>query len=238
MARGKSLGQLVVDTRVEARMDPDPALSKNMQPLIKQILRREQERLWEEFDWPFGRIREDIPLQAGERYYDVPATMDLDRIESVHVKWGDRWFELDRGIDPENYNFQDSDLDARAEPVLCWDIHDTGTGPQIEIWPIPPSDDAQTVRITGIRKVNDLVNDADVADLDDRMLSLFVAAELLASKDQAAAQARQAKAIDRFNTLKGRSVQKSKGGFNLNGGAQTGEDNRRRTPLVAYVRNP
>lgn len=56
----------------------------------------------------------------------------------------------------------------------------------MEIWPIPVS--AQTVRFTMQRLLNPLIADTDTADLDDIMLTLFVAAEMLQRRKQEDAQ--------------------------------------------------
>lgn len=47
----------------------------------------------------------------------------------------------------------------------------------MEIWPLPAS--AQQMQFTGQRLLNSLVADTDTADLDDMLLVLFVAAEML-----------------------------------------------------------
>ena len=90
MARDNTLGQVLEMTRLEAGLDPDPALSLNVRPMLVQFIKREYDRLYEEFDWPFLRMHSDLLTQAGERYYDVPADFDLDRIERVDFYWGNR----------------------------------------------------------------------------------------------------------------------------------------------------
>ncbi|API60533.1 hypothetical protein BSL82_15620 [Tardibacter chloracetimidivorans] len=236
MARGVTLGEMVTSVRIEANMDPDPALSVNMEPLIKELIRREYERLYEEFDWPFLRIRSDIDLQAGQRYYDVPDDLNLERIERIDYFWGDKWFPLDRGISMDDYNFHDSDADVRAEPAMKWDVLYTGSEAQLEIWPIPATND-QKIRIIGIRNFTPLITTDAICDLDDRMIILFAASEILARKQSPEAATKQTKAVERFRTVKGRSVQTRKSSFSFSGG--NGAERRRdREPLVAYVRNP
>jgi hypothetical protein len=237
MARGSTLGQVIDDLRIEAGMDPNPALSLNMVPQMKRALKREQERLYDEFDWPFLRVRRDIPLQAGERYYDIPDDMNLERIEDVAHRWGDRWASLDRGITIEQYNIYDSDADIRAEPAIKWDVHDTGDGAQLEIWPVPVTTGIQ-LRVTGIRKLTPLLKDADRLDLDDQMITLYVASEMLAKTNAKDAAIKQGKAIERFRTLTGRVIQTRKSTFNFNGPGRVDDRKHSGTPLVAYVRMP
>lgn len=231
--RGKTLGQLVDDLRVEVGMDPNPALSLNIVPKLKLTLRREQERLYEDFNWPFLRIRVDVPLAAGQRYYDVPDELDLERIEKIEYYWGTRWQDLTRGIGQEQFTIYNSDEDVRVEPAYRWDVLDTGSGPQIEIWPVPPVDD-RLVRFTGIRKLTDLVSDSDKADLDDRMLVLFAASEFISDGNKAAEK--RAKALDLYTTLKARSTQTRSNAFSL--GGPPPDPHLYPRIQVAYVRNP
>ena len=237
MARDNTLGQVLEMTRLEAGLDPDPALSLNVRPMLVQLIKREYDRLYEEFDWPFLRMHHDLITQAGERYYDVPSDFDLDRIERTDFYWGNRWYPLDRGIYPEHYNTYNSDLDVRVDPTFRWDIKNTGSGPQVELWPIPVSD-GNKVRFTGIKKKTELIADADRLDLDDMMISLFAASEYLARKGSPEAGLKQQKAVERFRLIKGRSIQTKTNSFNMNDQRKPDPRFATRSPLVAYVRNP
>ena len=233
MARGTTLGQLLTMLRVEANLDPNPALSLNVDPRMRLRLRAEQERLYDDFAWPFMRIRVDRPTSAGERYYDVPPGMNLERIERVDVFWGTAWQPAERGITSDNYSFYNSDLGIRADPVLRWDIHDTGDGPQVELWPIPTVD-GNLVRFTGIKALPDLLEDTDRAALDDQVLAMLVAAEFI--KDKNASGEKRQKALTRLHTLRGLSTHTRANSFVL-GGASPSDRPAYRPPLVAYVRN-
>ena len=234
MPRGTTLGQLLTNTRAGANLDPNPALSQNLEPKMRLRLKEEQERLYDEFNWPFLRVRKDLVLAAGQRYYDAPDGLNFDRIEQVDYQWALKWQPLERGIHPSHYNTYNSDLDIRLDPAFRWDIHDTGDGAQIEIWPIPVTN-GNIVRFTGIRNLAPLLDDADRADLDDQMLSMFVAAEFI--QDATTAGEKRAKAVARYHTLKGNIVANRHNSFNFQSPRQ-GEDIRRKTPLVAYVRTP
>lgn len=76
MARGKTLGQLVVALRHEARHSPDAALGLNTLASIKEALARTQERLYDAYDWPFLNIYRDIVTVPGQRYYDFPTDLN------------------------------------------------------------------------------------------------------------------------------------------------------------------
>lgn len=194
MARGATLGSILNDVRVEAKLSTSAAL--NVQDRERQVylIQREQERLWEETDWPHLRVERFIPLQIGQRFYDMSACLNeagatkgdlaFDRIEMVEVKDGGEWRPLRYDIDRRQYAAHDSALDERASPALTWRIYEDE---QIEIWPIPDTAAVSAtqegyLRITGIRQLATLVDDDDRADIDDRLISLYVAARLLASQ--------------------------------------------------------
>jgi hypothetical protein len=99
-----------------------------------------------------------------------------------------------------------SDLDQRAYPPRKWQLYEDGT---IEIWPISNinGDDATLegyLRFIGIRNLNPLVEDADRADLDDRMLALYVAAKKLAASGAKDAKLKLDEANARYARLRGR----------------------------------
>lgn len=243
MARGTTLGELVSQLRSEAKLDPNPALSTNMSETMKQQLRSTQERLYDEFDWPHLKVTRDKTVDAGQRYYDVPADMNLERIIVVDFRWGSVWRPLERGIGLEHYNQYDSDADLRVDPAMRWDVKDTGSAAQIEIWPIPLTDyDATSkdgsVRFTGIRQLNPLVSNADVCDLDDQLIVKYVAASMLAARKDPESQVKLAEARARKKTLQGRITKTRRNSFSLGGNGNSEECYRPRPPLVAYVRTP
>lgn len=243
MARGTTLGELVNKLRIAAKLDPNPALSLNLVPWMKQLISDEQERLYDEFDWPHLKITADKQIAAGQRYYDVPTDMNLERIIAVDIKWSGVWLPVERGISLDHYNAYDSDDGDRADPVQRWDVKDTGDGEQIEIWPIPNTDyDADTgdgaLRFTGIRKLEPLIDNDDIADLDDIMIVLYAAGEMLGGAKDATAQLTLSKAKARMETLQGRSTKTRRNQFSLGGHDPSMERQRDRTPQVAYVRNP
>lgn len=199
MARGVTLESILADVRFEAKMSSSAAL--NVQDRDRQIhlIQREQQRLWEEVDWPHLRVERFIPLQAGQRFYDpaalqneagdVKGDLSLDRIVSIDVKDGGEWQRLCGGISPLNYEEYDSPLDERASPARAWRIYEDE---QIEIWPIPDVDasDEQEgyLRFTGVRNLRPLVDMDDRSDLDGQMIALFVAGQILAGQQAAEAQ--------------------------------------------------
>lgn len=230
--RGATLQQLVADLRVEAKFDPDPALSRNILPLMVRTLVRTQEFLYDEYDWPFMQVHRDILLEAGSRYYDFPSDLNLERVQQVDVLYSEQWQSVERRIELCNYNAHDSAADERQDPVQLWDVVDIGDGPQIEVWPLPAT--PTTLRITGIRNLKPLVEDSDRADLDDMMIVLYAAAEFLAGNKDPLAEAKFSQARARRETMQGRVTKTRSNRFSMAGPQAEPEPSER--VRVSYVR--
>lgn len=219
MARNVSLGVLIDDLRAEAGHSLQANLGVAMRDVLVKVLQRQQKRLWEDYDWTFLRVIRDVPVQAGERYYNFPADLNLERLEKVEFKYGDRWVPVEYGIGREQYDLHDSDRDVRAFPVERWREAEND---QIELWPIPSQNGSaatvvNVVRFTGIRKLRPLLAESDVADLDDTLLVLYSAAEILAREKSADASVKLQMAEKHYKRIKARNA---KGGtFSLTGGA-------------------
>lgn len=168
--------------------------------------------LWDEYDWPFARIhKEDAgkTLMEGERYYDFPDLLDVERTVILWRKNGNVWGELIQGITPEDYSAHDSDLPDKADPALKWDVYDES---QFEVWPVPASDNWE-VRFDGYRRKTELVDDEARMDLDDILVVLYAAAEILTAAKQADGPAKLQAAERRLNRLRGRLATKTRIGF-------------------------
>lgn len=199
MARGTTLIKLLDDYRSEARLSLNPAHNAQVHDAQVKLLQRVQERLWEEYGWPHLRVVRDIPLQAGQRYYDTPDDIHIERIEKLEVFSDGTWRLLTANIESYHLDTYNSDLDERAYPPMRWQISE---GEQIEIWPISDQDGSATtlegvLRLTGIRNLAPLVADADRADLDDRIIVLYAAAETLAAAGEKDAQMK----LEQANTI-------------------------------------
>jgi hypothetical protein len=187
MARNVTLGELIDDVRAEAGHSLQANLGAAMREVLVKIIQRQQRRLWEDYDWTFLRVDRDVAVQAGQRYYDIPTDLSLERIEKVEFKYGDRWIPMKHGIGREQLDQHDSDKGIRAFPVERWAEYENN---QVEFWPIPSQNgslatSSDIVRFTGIRKLRPLVQESDRADLDDTLLVLYSAAEILAREKSA-----------------------------------------------------
>lgn len=210
MARGTQLIQLVTMLREEVNRAASIAVGVDDYPLLKQKLSRTQEFFYDEYKWPFLRqVFPYKPLQAGEQYYDWPTGLNLEEIENVNLWYGNLPHEIERGIGMEQYAVYNSNIGVTSEPALRWDARSIAVGgdgfkDQMEIWPIPSSN-TQNIQIVGQRKLRPLIADGDVADLDDQMIVLTAAAELLAAQGNNNASGLASLAQRRFSRMKANS---------------------------------
>lgn len=208
MARGTQLTVMIEDLRSEVGHSLQASLGKQTRDVLINTLQRTQKRLWNDYSWPFLSIRRDISTADNQRYYDIPADLVFERIERVEFKWGDQWHKIEYGIGAEEYNQYDSDQGVKSYPVYRYDAYE---GNQIEIWPIPNVDTNATtgsgkLRITGTKNLSNFISDSDTADLDDQLIVLYAAAEILARQRQPDAQSKLAQANAHYARLKARSA--------------------------------
>lgn len=218
MAIGKNLEELIADLRMEIGQSTNPAVSRSTRARYIRLLNRHQRQLHREYDWPFLEIKRDIRMEAGSRYYDFPADIDMDRQIVIENKYATTWHPVKYGITAQQYNEIDSDTDQRLDPVLRWGYYTINPSdstdvlqPQIEVWPVPASDGNIAtldgcLRVKGIRKCIEMVNDADVCVMDSDMVVLYAAAEILAKFRSPDAQAKLDQADNMKNTLKNRAT--------------------------------
>jgi hypothetical protein len=210
MARNVTLGELIDDVRAEAGHSLQANLGTAMRDVLIKVIQRQQRRLWEDHDWTFLRVDRDVPVQAGQRYYNFPADMTLERVERVEFKWDDRWHKLDYGIGATQYDQYDSDRDVRSWPIYRWKEAEDN---QVELWPVPSQNGALNppnglVRFKGIRTLRPLVQESDRADLDDTLLVLYSAAEILAREKASDASLKLQMAENHYRRLKSRGAKR------------------------------
>jgi hypothetical protein len=205
MARGTSLLELVNMLRNDVGRSSDVSVGVADLPELKQRVNATYEFLYLDYDWPHMRqFFTRIPLNANQRYYDLPATLDYDRIERVVVWFNGRPIEVSRGIAHEEYTSFDSEDGETSAPVLKWDVRYTDNKEQIEVWPMPSSA-GQQLEFVGIKKFSRLVNDSDICVLDDMMVVLRASAEILSRQGSKDAGLRLQEAIQYYDTIKRRA---------------------------------
>lgn len=214
MPEGVQLIDLVEQLRAEIGAAPTSSgQGINSLPMLQQILRRTQARLYLDFDWPNYVIDRDVTLQAGERFYTFPQDINFNFIKGVWINYSASWREIAYGFTPVTYNSSNPDLGTRSDPIQLWRHYEVG---QYEVWPVPASSN-QILRFRALMQLPRLTDNADKALLDDTLIVLFAAAEILTRKKDADAQAKLQMAQSHFRNMKSRI---SKGGITVMGGMQ------------------
>lgn len=208
MARGVQLLALIDQLRAEVRYSLQPGVGTDVRGMLVHYLQRAQELLYDEYDWPFLRVLPYKDLWADQRYYDLPAGLNLERVEKVVTYWGNDPSLVTRGIGWEHYAEFDPDKDERNDPVLRWDVRWVPEleAEQIEVWPVPAVNTTK-LQFQGLRELRPFYQDEHVADLDDRLIVLTAAADILHSARKPGAELKQQLANQRLATLKARLTQ-------------------------------
>lgn len=209
MARRTQLLALVAQLRAETGRNQSVTVGVAELDNLKEMLRRVQEQLYDDYPWPHLRVQRTVALLQSGRYYDFPTDLNMDRIERVALKYSGQYVEIERGIEFGDYTIYDSNAATESTPARKWDIRFTDTTEQIEIWPIPNSDD-QTLYLFGTKSLSTLVEESDRADLDDRLIVLYAAAEMLARQGSKDAKAKLEQANARLMTLRRNSMNNTK----------------------------
>ncbi len=109
------------------------------------------------------------------------------------------------GIDAEKSNLQQRwDIKQDDEATIGATTSTTGDE-RLEIWPVP--DTADDLYVEGKRNLTDLLVDADTCDLDDQLIIMTAAAEMLARENKKDGAAKAAAAKLRYHQMKRRSRQ-------------------------------
>lgn len=214
--RGTTRGQLVEMLRNECGISSASSVGNDNLSYLQQLIDRHYEFLADDYDWPFLRVDNDDAtktLQAGDRYYDFPVAMDLESTLSADTFYGNIWTPLDYGIGPEEYTAMNSEANQRADPQLKWRIKD---GDQFEVWPMPATN-GSLVRFKGRRRRTVLVGDTSRCDVDDMLVVLYAAAEILSKQNQRDAAVKLDAAKQRLIQCRGASADRRKVRIGMNG---------------------
>ena len=207
MARNTTLQVLLDDLRSESGHAISASMGKATQEMMVTLLNRVQRRLWEDFAWPFLQVKKDVELQAGSRYYDIPSGLTLERVQKASFKYSGIWEHIAYGINPEDYTTYDSDIGTRSWPIQKYEAY--GGSEDIEVWPIP-SNNANTttgdglLRLEGTGNLSPFIALSDTADLDDQLIVLFAASELLMRQKSPDAQMKMGQATAHYQRLRAR----------------------------------
>lgn len=226
--RYKKLSELVDQLRAEARLSTSSSKGLEADEYLMQVLRRTYETLWDDYEWEHARITRDdgiIALVDGTHLYDLPTGTYYEGIDQV---WGQdsggQWRPLTYGIGLEQMNVHDTDAGEKADPVERWAPFDAGTKTQIEVWPLPGSA-ATNISVTGKKAPTDLKDGDAIVNLDDIVVVLFAAAEVMAETKPKEAQMKADAARARLLKMRVKSASKKRWAIGL--GAVTDQHTRR-----------
>jgi hypothetical protein len=224
MAVGTTLLNLRRMLRAEVGQSLNPAQGVNAQGQYDLMLDRSQRELWVGYDWPHLALRVDLTLSAGQDIYPYPTEMPFESVNQAYC-WD--------GVSGSNASIVGYPIPrdtfsntGRAWPVQFWQNQASYTGGKtvpagsIRLWPIP--DKAGKLVILGSAPVNALVADADVAVLDDTLITLFAAAEILAQQKSEGASIKLQKANQYLRRLLA-NQNADKARITILGGAQIAE---------------
>lgn len=192
MPLGTTFREVIEMVRDECRLSSNTSRGIDHLANIKRVIRRHYRLLADEYDWRHLDITGtdgDKTLQAGESYYDYPAALNPLWIQGVWTQSGGTWIKLEYGITPADFN-----LLTESDPPLKW-AHSSATG--FDVWPTPASDGG-TVRFIGQRLVTDLTEDTKRLDMDDELVGLLAASDILAANKQSDAELKMKQAQHRL----------------------------------------
>lgn len=197
MPRGTALS--VCRTMLKAEVGDFSGTNTARDAELNQLLFNKQYQLSLEKDWSFLVRRWDAQVAAGQRFVAFPTvdadlaetvSINLDNIIKVEVRWNNQYYPMLEGIGQEEYNLMDPTLGQAADPITRWReasnvVEPTGSN-KFEVWPQPVSN--QIVRFTANRLLQPFAADSDKCDIDDQLIVLGCAVDILMRTKQADAQ--------------------------------------------------
>jgi len=210
MALRTTLNDIVEMVRGECKLSTNTSRGVDHRDYLVQLIRRHYQMLAEDYDWQHLELKKTdavsrVHMQAGSRYYNFPAAVNVQKITRAHILWSGTWHELDYGVNYAEYTALSSESDERTDPPQSWGYYGDE---QFEVWPMPATDYSATapysVAFEGQRAITALTSNNDRADMDDILIALFVSAEVLgASEKKTAAELKMGAATARLNKLRG-----------------------------------
>lgn len=190
-----ALSDLVTDLRAELGHSTNAAQGVNYENSLKQTLRRVQQSLHADYDWPHLMLTDEkVPLTADVRYYTYPTGLTFDQVNKLYSPSGTQWRPMEYGIGPAQYSVWNSSNGKTSWPPQRWQNHARSTtNDEFEVWPVPNQGNLELL-VTGQLALGPLVDDADKCTLDSDILVLSAAGELLQRQNQEDAELKVSKA--------------------------------------------
>lgn len=214
MSRGTSLS--VVREMLKAELGQSLTVGTSNDTMLNIRLDNQQNALAVDYDWSFMDDSVDVNVGVATQTVVVPTGLNWDHEVKAFVKRQTQWVELEYGISEADYSARDSSQGVMQDPIQKWQLTSDGN---IEVWPLPAT--AQDVRFRGQRAVTTLkaagvYSDAALFDLDDLLIVLFVAGEMLLDLGKASGQLKLQRAAARLAQLRA-NVSHGKRVFNRGG---------------------
>lgn len=209
-----------------------------------EMIETRQEWFASMYDWNVLRDTWEVTVTpgAGGRYPTIPTVdangnsfgINFDRPVSVSVKYSAKWQEVLHTIGVDEMNIWDSDEGEASDPVQRWQLKD-GDSTKFEIWPLGVAA-GQELRFDGQRKVQSLRTAGSfvttkVLDLDDRLIYLSLAVDILTGKEDPAARAKSDMMEALWKTIRA-AESKSTRSFALGAGVGKTLNSRKVVPIT------
>lgn len=166
---------------------------------LYQLMSNKQAELVLTYDWSFLVQMWDAPVAAQQQFVTWPTTdidglaavINLDEINKLEVLYNQKYQPMLYGIGSAQYNtFNYVLLGQTSDPIMRWreasDPSDATNTNKFEVWPVPTT--AQTVRVTAERQPTAITGGSIKVDLDDLLITLGVASDVLFYKNPQKAQ--------------------------------------------------
>ena len=204
MARGIALSQLLEDLKHEVGHSIATGAGGDADARLKYLLKRKQAFLYDDYDWRFLHDIVTATASASGRFITFPTDTSPETIDAIYRLEGGSTIPLLRGISIEHYGIHNSlaGTPEEADPIRRFDYGDDGGTAKIELWPIPATD--ATLYFDNKRPLGALSADNDTADLDDQLIVLFTAVDILKRAKHADWEDKLGEANARYVTLKTR----------------------------------
>lgn len=195
MSRGTTLSTL--RSMLKAEIGDFTGTNSNRDAVLNNLLSNMQKRLGVEHFWPFLERDWDVVVPPNTQYVSLPtvtagnpevetSAINLDQLPTVKTLYTTQYWPVNYGIDEDEYNTFNFALGQTSDPIQRWRLatnpNEAADPNQFEVWPVASTQ--QTLRFRGERAIQQLVNDGDTADLDDMLIVLFCAAEILTRAKQ------------------------------------------------------
>jgi hypothetical protein len=238
MAVNVPLSTLRRNLRAEIGSSLNPQQGVAAQASLDLMLDRQQRELWDAYTWRHLRIFRDIALAKGQAIYSYPADLPFEQVLKVWFAASNtaaRWQTLLYGISPSMI----PPSGPRSGTPYWWDNVTSSAVPtspigQMTIMPTP-SADGMLMRLEGQAAIGPLVADTDKCMLDSDLITLFAAAEILATQKAEVAPMKLTKAQNHLRRLQQNQGGDKRVNRNMGGSQRFGNDPDKSRYMVPYL---